>query len=693
MGTMTGETDTGHGPVDDAPAPDRMRGPTQSVTDLELGVLAQRVVEAVTAVTDFAVATLTVRDGRTCRRIAAAGIEDARLGSCTDYDRWSELLLEEHRRGSACFLIPPEASDTDWSQTVPIPAAAAPVDGRSVWTADHGLVVELVDGAGDRIGFLSVDAPRSGLLPDASALQRLELFARQVQSALQNARLHDEIVRQRDTAEALRAVAAAVSSTLDLDEVLRSCCEAVVAHSIGDRASIYLHDPATGRFHTVMSWGGAPDRELWAAFRGLSPTTVEEAPVLAEAMRTGAPVLIPKATDAHVAHELLELFSVKSLALYPLRSGTDLAGLLVVDTHTQHVTFSDDEVDLVAQIADQAAVAIRQAELHQHAKAQAARADELYELTKQMTRTFDFDTVFARIVEAVTVRTSAYAVGLMEVADGQLSLLRTNVADVDPDLLPYRHVTMDDLPDTLWPQLSRDGAIRVDDLAASPLASLARPRARSLLIAGHRDIEDVSLVLHMSSDQPAAFSGDDADFARGLVEVAALALRNARLYDDVRRSAEIDSLTGLRNRRTYGSDVAALLAESTDANPLTLLLVDVDDFKAVNDQHGHATGDRALMHVADRIRRSVREVDRVYRLGGEEFAVLMSGTTAAEAQIVGDRIREGVTVSRSPLPRVTVSVGAAVAPRQGTRADDLFRAADAALYAAKDAGKDTVRLA
>lgn len=101
-----------------------------------------------------------------------------------------------------------------------------------------------------------------------------------------------------------------------------------------------------------------------------------------------------------------------------------------------------------------------------------------------MTRTFDFDVVFARIVDAVTARTDAYAVGLMEAAGHELTLLRTNVTGADVADLPYRHV-------------------RVDD--------------------------EVSLVLHLSSDRVGGFSHDDADFAAGLVEVAALALRNARL--------------------------------------------------------------------------------------------------------------------------------------------------------------------
>lgn len=85
-----------------------VRAGTDAPADPDIDVLAQRVVDAVTGVTDFAVAMLTVREGGACRRIAAAGLPDARLGLRTDYDRWAQLLLEEHRRG-ACFLLPPRS--------------------------------------------------------------------------------------------------------------------------------------------------------------------------------------------------------------------------------------------------------------------------------------------------------------------------------------------------------------------------------------------------------------------------------------------------------------------------------------------------------------------------------------------------------------------------------------------------------
>ena len=666
---------------------------TELATDLDLDRLAQRVVEGVAEVTDFAVATLTVREHDTCRRIAAAGTDDPRIGLRTPYAKWDRLLDDAHRRLAACFLIPPQASDTDWMQTVPL-ASPPRADGEGpVWTAEHGLVVELLDTAGERIGFLSVDAPRSGLLPDDTELEQLELFARQVQNALRNARLLDEVRRQRDAAEALNKVGRAVSASLDLREVLRLCCDAVVEHSVAERASIYLFDPESSRFRTVMSRGGASDPDLWQAFQQLPPVTLDEVPVFAEVLLTGQPVRVGAVTTEHVRHHELQLFSLKSLAAYPLRWSDRTEGILVTDTSSQHLTFPDYEVELVSQIAGQAAVAINQAQLHEAVRAHAARADELYELTKQMTRTFDFDAIFAGIVEAVEARTGAYAIGLMAVEGDELALLRTNVDTGPGAALPYERVRVADLPDGMWDRLSADGTVVIEDLDGSGLRQHARSEARSLLIAAHRDEDRISLVLHVSSHRVAGFTSDDEAFVQGLVEVAALALRNARLYEEARHYADRDGLTGLKNRRVYRREVGALVEAAAVDVPVALAVIDVDDFKAVNDRYGHDAGDRALVHVADRIARSVREDDHTYRLGGEEFAVVMPDTTADGAARVIDRLRRAVAVRRDETVSITVSAGIAVAPGDGWDLDTLFRAADAALYAAKAAGKDTIRVA
>ncbi|WP_433825283.1 GGDEF domain-containing protein [Actinoplanes sp. CA-015351] len=162
-----------------------------------------------------------------------------------------------------------------------------------------------------------------------------------------------------------------------------------------------------------------------------------------------------------------------------------------------------------------------------------------------------------------------------------------------------------------------------------------------------------------------------------------------------RNAAITDGLTGLRSRRFFEE---ALCTESARAArhhlPLSMLLLDIDHFKNVNDTYGHNGGDRVLVEVTHRLKEMVRAGDVVARYGGEEFAVLLPGTSPEQALEIAEQVRRGVgtapiAVADSRLIRVTVSVGVAGMPGAGTTAE-LVLAADRALYAAKNAGRNRV---
>ncbi|GAB7193005.1 histidine kinase N-terminal 7TM domain-containing protein [Kineococcus sp. NUM-3379] len=191
-----------------------------------------------------------------------------------------------------------------------------------------------------------------------------------------------------------------------------------------------------------------------------------------------------------------------------------------------------------------------------------------------------------------------------------------------------------------------------------------------------------------------------------LRQQAELAEANARLEEQLRENEELrlrlaeeavrDPLTGTRNRRWLDATLpAALDAAGRTGSPLSLLVVDVDHFKAVNDTHGHETGDRVLQAVARELAGAVRSGDEVARLGGEEFVVLLPGSGAVEAAERAEELRRRCARLRTrsrdgAVVRVTVSIGVATAPPDGRHPDALLAAADGALYAAKRSGRDRV---
>ena len=194
-----------------------------------------------------------------------------------------------------------------------------------------------------------------------------------------------------------------------------------------------------------------------------------------------------------------------------------------------------------------------------------------------------------------------------------------------------------------------------------------------------------------------SFDEEQRMIAVSLASHAAIALENARLHRIVERQALVDGLTGIANQRQCEE---ALLSEIARAGrlgtPLTLVLADLDDFKAINDLHGHAAGDEVLREFAGVLRETVRETDVAGRWGGEEFLLLLPGADAAGGVQLADRVRaclgERSFLDREGrLMRVTCSFGVAQ-HRLGFGRQELFEAADRALYLAKHRGKDRVEV-
>jgi diguanylate cyclase (GGDEF)-like protein/PAS domain S-box-containing protein len=160
--------------------------------------------------------------------------------------------------------------------------------------------------------------------------------------------------------------------------------------------------------------------------------------------------------------------------------------------------------------------------------------------------------------------------------------------------------------------------------------------------------------------------------------------------------ASTDELTGIANRRAFMRQLDREIRGAAEFGwPLAVAIFDVDHFKEVNDRHGHAIGDKVLQLLVARAGAAIRGGDLIGRLGGEEFGILMPGATAEDAGLVAERLRRAIEMSRTGdqgLPRITVSIG--IALRANRRdASVLLAAADSALYAAKGAGRNQVRLA
>lgn len=205
-------------------------------------------------------------------------------------------------------------------------------------------------------------------------------------------------------------------------------------------------------------------------------------------------------------------------------------------------------------------------------------------------------------------------------------------------------------------------------------------------------------VLNVESKRPNAYSQADVNLLTTVAEQAASAIGNARLYQQTQRLVVTDAQTGLYNYRHFQDRLTLVLRDAQlTGQPFALIMMDLDHFKQCNDTYGHPTGDAVLRQTAAILQESCRQNDLIFRYGGDEFAILLPNTNGEAALKVGERIRDQLArfpfTTRSGRPLdvpLTVSLGVASYPRDGINGVDIVLAADRALYAAKNAGRNRV---
>jgi len=236
----------------------------------------------------------------------------------------------------------------------------------------------------------------------------------------------------------------------------------------------------------------------------------------------------------------------------------------------------------------------------------------------------------------------------------------------------------------------------IEDLQSSSLYAGSPPAWTGSIIGIPLLMGDrVFGVMNLARTQTGAFSHSEVRLLNLLADQAALAIMNARLHEAVKGQALIDSLTGLPNRRALDERLdEEIKRASRTGHTFSVVMMDLDGFKRVNDEHGHDIGDDVLRQIAQSFKHVLRTTDFIARYGGDELTLILPDTGWPDAQVVTDKIREQIKNLAIQLPDgkppvLTITGGVALFPPHATTPANLLRAADEALYRAKrhDRGK------
>lgn len=369
----------------------------------------------------------------------------------------------------------------------------------------------------------------------------------------------------------------------------------------------------------------------------------------------------------------------------PLKGKQGIYGVLYM-VLTDRVTMEAD-IRYISALSEYAGTAFEIAKLHEQSTKLVNELRTINEMTKKLNKSLQLSDIFQLAdLELLQVFDADYCCILLVDEDRrQFVVSASNAEELVNEQFDIHYGFGGVIYRSKEPIIISD--YQIDHHIDSRVMQITK--AKSLIgapiIAGSETIGAILLV----HKQPNYFSFDDFKLLQVLSGHMGLAVANATLHAEMRKMVITDQLTGLYVRRYLYEQIQILQRKDASGS---LIVLDLDDFKRINDTCGHQTGDKVLIQVSAILSRNIRDSDIAARWGGEEFAIYLPQMTIKQANKVADRIRH--SIARETCPKVTISCGIADWRRDDERVglDELFHDADIALYQAKNAGKNQIRL-
>ena len=537
-------------------------------------------------------------------------------------------------------------------------------------------------------------------------------FAGQLATAIQNARLYASVRSLASRLEAIHELSLRLAQLRDVEAIE----EAIVAEAGRlvdcDTVRVYRLNPEDGAFRPVAAAGrfmGIDSPPLEALSSGHSET------LPGWVAKRNEPLIVP---DASVERRSIfrSTFGPESLLLVPMSYGNVVQGVLAVSKEGLDRYGPDDEqaLSIFGRYAAQAIVNADNVERLERQQAllerQIAAERRLLDVSEQLVSTLEPRRVLDQIADTIgsVVRFDQLTIYRIDRQNGKIEavLTRSGEAEGSTTIQPAMDEGL-----TSW-VIGRGDAVCANDVAEGVLAvgpagfdehvdeqpavpinrhrrgSAPTPMTQNIIVVPLRTHGEVvgSLNLMRVGGPGAHFGEQEFELSKLFAGQASMALQNAEAHVTVASRADLDALTGLRNHGTFQRDLDTLVDAGS---PFSLLMMDLDSFKAYNDTFGHPAGDGLLQVVAKAVVGAIRQNDRAYRYGGDEFALLLIGANRSHATEVAGRVRAAVRMAvtgssaGSPGLVVSASIGAAHWPADGLAKADLVLAADQELYQAK----------
>jgi diguanylate cyclase (GGDEF)-like protein/excisionase family DNA binding protein len=582
---------------------------------------------------------------------------------------------------------------------------------------------------GDVVGIVELTDDKPGRRYTDAELSEVERLCAEVALEVQIARALEGLHRQKAAAERsgaefelLMRTAQAMGSSLELHETLMTVTRSIT-DTLGVAWSDFYQWFPDEQIIEVAAYYQIPEVPIWEDWVGtrLGAENMRDWSVTIEQHKPSLAYRDdPDITAAE--RELMDEYGEKATLTVPIVYQGEVLGMLDVGESRWNRRYTEDEVRLLTTIASQAASAINNARQFEESRQRATELATLLEVSESLSSSSSVDGMLNILCEKLRIALDVFSAEAYEYDEeaGAIRMLANNelepidLGDWDGSYLVSdvpmigraineMQPVVTQVDDADLPEVSRQDMLRWGEYS-----SLSVPMVHGGGVVG--------LVYLAETRERHTFDARDMRLATAIAAQGAVAVENARAYAQIARQAITDGLTGLYNhghlQERLEQEVARTKRQGLN---LSVIMLDIDDFKKFNDTYGHPQGDTLLREIAKVLQESTRlKVDLVARYGGEEFCILLPNTppqilsgdepsddsaeTRRSAEVVAERIRAAVAAQRFegyPSRRealVTMSVGVAALPASADTGDDLVANADKALYLAKREGKNQVCL-
>ncbi len=471
----------------------------------------------------------------------------------------------------------------------------------------------------------------------------------------------------------------AVLSTFDPDEVLQRILGIARDYFHLQNVAILLLDKEAQQLcvRSQIGWDEGQDQIRLGLGKGLTgAAAVKKQPVYAQDVTKDS-------------RYICTAQSTRSELAIPLMVRDEVVGVLDCQSD-QLDPFDKDTIELLTLFSTQASMALQNARLYTLERQRARQLEAINAIAQQSTAVLDLEELLSRVCCLIQQAFQVSHVSLFLRDEGEL-VLRAHHGTLTPRAPANMRFPAGQEP---WSSiLATSGSFIEKDLSGTPESLKFFVESASRLSIPLVSFGQTLGALTLDSSTPNAFRESELSSLESVADICATSIQNANYVERMKQLAYLDGLTGIFNRRFFELRIMEEIERARRyGTGMAVIMADIDTFKPLNDEFGHLLGDEVLRQVSSLFHQQLRKIDVVCRYGGEEFAILLSQTSAQHAVTVAEKLRRIVETWQFPgVPRrVTVSAGVAAFPDQGTTRDELVRAADNGLYAAKQAGRNRV---